>query len=48
VDRIDSSKGYVKGNIQFTSIVCNHAKNGMSDIEMKEWIKLVRSDKNKD
>tara|TARA_Y100000310_G_scaffold231860_1_gene234589 strand:+ start:2431 stop:2976 length:546 start_codon:yes stop_codon:yes gene_type:complete len=48
VDRIDSSKGYVKGNIQFTSIVCNHAKNGMSDTEMKEWIKLVRSDKNKD
>ena len=43
VDRIDSSKGYVKGNIQFTSIVCNHAKNGMSDTEMKEWIKLVRS-----
>ena len=42
VDRIDSNKGYVKGNIQFTSIVCNHAKNGMSDTEMKEWIKLLK------
>jgi len=48
LDRIDSNKGYIKGNVQFTSIVCNHAKNGMSDTEMKEWIKLVRSDKNKD
>jgi len=34
LDRIDSTKGYVKGNIQFISIACNHAKNSMSHEEM--------------
>tara|TARA_Y100000310_G_scaffold28972_1_gene27544 strand:- start:636 stop:1178 length:543 start_codon:yes stop_codon:yes gene_type:complete len=42
VDRIDSSKGYIKGNVQFISIVCNHAKNGMSDKQMREWIEIVK------
>ena len=34
LDRIDSNKGYVKDNIQFISIACNHAKNNMSHEEM--------------
>jgi len=42
LDRIDSSKGYIKGNVQFISIVCNHAKNGMSDKQMREWIEIVK------
>jgi hypothetical protein len=42
LDRIDSSKGYIKDNVQFVSIVCNHAKNGMSDTQMREWIKVLK------
>lgn len=38
VDRIDSSKGYEKGNIVITSYKCNCAKNDMSIEEFKELI----------
>jgi len=43
VDRIDSNKGYIKGNVQFVSIACNHAKNGMSDKQMREWIEILKT-----
>jgi hypothetical protein len=38
VDRVDSSKGYEKGNIVITSYKCNCAKNDMSIDEFKELI----------
>ena len=42
LDRIDSSKGYIKGNIQWTSVTCNHAKNGMAHDGMVEFLNCVR------
>lgn len=42
LDRIDSNLGYVKGNIQFISMVCNHAKNNMSHDDMLRFIDLIR------
>jgi hypothetical protein len=41
LDRIDSKKGYVKGNIQFISIICNYAKNNVSHEEMIEFCKII-------
>lgn len=41
LDRIDSSKGYIKGNIQFISISCNHAKNSMTHEEMLEFCEII-------
>ena len=42
LDRVDSSKGYVKENIQFVSVTCNYAKNGMTHKQMLEFCKLMR------
>lgn len=42
VDRKDSSKGYVKGNIQYVSISINYMKSTLSDIEMKKFISIVK------
>ena len=41
VDRIDSSKPYIKDNIQFVSRNMNYAKNIMSHEQMLEFIKLI-------
>jgi hypothetical protein len=41
LDRIDSKLGYVKGNLQFVSIICNQAKNNLSHEEMMEFIKMI-------
>ena len=35
IDRIDSSKGYVKDNIQFMSMKANRAKNNLTSAELK-------------
>lgn len=43
LDRIDSSKGYVKGNVQFISTPINYLKNTMSDLETKHYLKLISS-----
>jgi len=47
LDRIDSKIGYVKGNLQFISIICNQAKNNLSNEEMLQFIKIIY-DFNKD
>lgn len=35
LDRIDSSKGYIEGNVQFVSTPINYMKNTMSDSETR-------------
>ncbi len=41
LDRIDSSKGYVKGNVQWVHKIVNRMKGTLSDSEFKNWCKLV-------
>ena len=43
LDRIDSSKGYIKGNIQFISTPINYMKSTMTDLETKKFLKLISS-----
>lgn len=43
IDRIDSSKGYIKGNIQFVSTPINYMKSTMSDLQTKEYLKRISS-----
>jgi len=41
IDRINSGKGYVKGNVVTSCKYCNTAKNTMTQQEFKEWIVRV-------
>lgn len=41
VDRIDSSKGYVKGNIQFVSLVAQYAKNMWNEKQLYDFCEAV-------
>jgi hypothetical protein len=41
LDRIDSSLGYIKGNIQFISVSANFAKGTMSHNEMVNFCKII-------
>lgn len=41
LDRINSSKGYIKGNVQFVATPINYLKNTMSDIETKAYLKEI-------
>lgn len=43
LDRIDSSKGYVKGNVQFVSLPINLMKSTKSDEEIKQFLKQISS-----
>lgn len=43
LDRIDSAKGYIKGNIQFVSTPINFMKNDKSDDEVKSFLKKISS-----
>lgn len=41
LDRIDSSKGYVKGNVQFISASINYMKNIMSHSDCIEFLQQI-------
>lgn len=43
LDRIDSLKGYVKGNVQYISTPINYMKSTMSDLETKRFLKEISS-----
>lgn len=43
LDRIDSKKGYIKGNVQFVSCAINYMKNNMTHDQTIEFIKLIKS-----
>lgn len=42
LDRIDSNKGYTKGNIQFISMAMNYLKNKMSHKEMLVILNIIK------
>jgi hypothetical protein len=41
LDRIDSSRGYVKDNVQFVSVMANYAKCDFSENEMREFCNVI-------
>lgn len=41
LDRIDSNKGYIKGNVQWISTSINYLKSTMSDLETKHFLKQI-------
>ena len=41
LDRIDSSKGYIEGNVQWVHKDINKIKTDMSDNKFIEWCKLI-------
>jgi hypothetical protein len=43
LDRIDSSKGYIKGNVHFVCLAINLAKKDFTDDEMKTFILEIKS-----
>lgn len=43
LDRIDSNKGYVKGNLQWISRAMNYLKNNMSNENMNRVINLIKN-----
>jgi len=43
LDRIDSSKGYVKGNIQFVSLIAQYAKNNWDGEVVLEFAEAVKN-----
>lgn len=45
LDRIDSTKGYIKGNIQFISIAMNLMKSSMTEEQMQELLEILKKDK---
>lgn len=41
LDRIDNTKGYIKGNIRFVALIFNYARNTFSDNEVIDFCKAV-------
>lgn len=46
LDRIDSTKGYVQGNVQWLHKRVNWIKNTLSESEFFKWVKLIAVHKN--
>lgn len=45
LDRIDSKKGYIKGNVQWVSRAMNYLKNDMSEEQVQEILILIVKNK---
>ena len=43
LDRIDSNKGYVKGNVEFVCLAMNYAKNKFSREEFSNFVTNIRN-----
>lgn len=43
IDRIDSSLGYVEGNVRFVSLIANVARSNWSDADLIDFCKAVAS-----
>lgn len=41
IDRIDSRKGYCRGNVQFVCDVVNRMKQDMSEAELRRWCRYI-------
>ena len=41
LDRIDSNKCYIKGNVRWVSRAINHLKNNMTDEHLIEFLKII-------
>ena len=41
IDRVDNSKGYIKGNVEACCMQCNYAKKNYTKEEFCEWIVIV-------
>lgn len=41
IDRIDSSVGYVRGNVQFVCDVVNRMKQDLSQVELVLWCNRI-------
>jgi len=43
LDRIDSSKGYIQGNVQFVAYGINLAKNNFSDADVISFLDSIHT-----
>jgi hypothetical protein len=41
IDRIDSSKGYLRGNVQFVCDIVNRMKSSMTQEELLFWCRKI-------
>ena len=41
LDRIDSKKGYIKGNVQWVHVKINYMKQSMSEKDFIKWCKII-------
>jgi YHS domain-containing protein len=47
LDRIDSTKGYIEGNVQFISACMNYGKSTLTDSQFRELLEILRSSNRK-
>ena len=45
LDRIDSSKGYIRGNVRYISVSVNWLKNELDDNHVREFIQICNGSK---
>lgn len=43
LDRIDSTKGYIEGNVEFVSVFINYAKNKFSREQVQDFLVRIKS-----